>query len=212
MMPPVRRTFSGSDVPEAAGEPSPKAVGIKIDMRVWLGIALAVLVIVGVVAFVSMTTPPSGATVTNTSISSGADAIVAAAAQTNPAGFVLESSKQPASRSSDWAILQQSDGSEANITVIVFSSANASRAYFNRLVAEVKGLPGYTNVTSDLASFQQYGVCYGYGEDIDNIAVINGVCTRGNAFLQIHLASGIAFSDVEGDLTSIMSALYQSAT
>jgi hypothetical protein len=199
--------------PDAAGEPSPKAGGIKVDRRVWLGIAVAVLVIAGVVVFVSMTAPPSGTTTmsTSTSISSGADAIVASAAQSNPAGFVLESSKQPASRSSDWAILQQSDGSEANVTVMIYSSTNASQAYFDRLVAGVKGLPGYTDVTSDLASFQQYGKCYGYGEDIDNIAVINGVCTKGNAFLQVHLVSGIAFSDLEADLTSIMGALYQSA-
>jgi hypothetical protein len=196
---------------DAVGEPSSRTGGIKVDRRVWLGIAAAVLVIAGVVAFISMTAPPSGTTATSTSISSGADDIVASAAQSNPAGFVLESSKQSTSRSSDWAILQQSDGSEANVTVIIYSSTNASQGYFDRLVIEVKGLPGYTDITSDLASFQQYGKCYGYGEDIDNMAVINGVCTKGNALLQVHLVSGIAFSDLEADLTSIMGALYQSA-
>jgi hypothetical protein len=196
---------------QSEGGPSPRAGGIRVDRRVWLGIAVAVLIIVGVVSFISVTAPTSGTTTTSTSISGGADTVVASAAQSNPAGFVLESSKQPSSRSSDWAILQQSDGSEANVTVIIYSSANASQAYFDRLVAGAKGLPGYTDVTSDLASFQHYGKCYGYGEDIDNVAVINGVCTKGNAFLQVHLVSGIAFSDLEPDLTSIMGALYQSA-
>jgi hypothetical protein len=177
-----------------------------------LGIAAVLLVVVGVLAFVGMITPPPGTTTTSTSISNGAEAIIASAAQTNPAGFVLESSKQPASASSDWAILQQSDGSEANVTVIVYSSVNASQTYFSRLVAGAKGLPGYTDITSDMASFERYGACYGYGEDVDNIAVVNGVCTKGNAFIQVHLVSGISFSDLEGDLTSIMGALYQSAT
>jgi len=145
----------------------------------------------------------------------GADAIIASAAQTDPSGFTLQTSKRTASASSDWAVLQQSDGSEANVTVLAYPSANASQAYFERLVAGVDGLPGYTDITSSLASFQQYGSCYGYGEDVgdgeNSIAVVNGVCTKGNVFLSVHLVSGISFSELEGDLTSIMGALYQSA-
>lgn len=147
----------------------------------------------------------------STSISAGADAILASAAQTNPSGFVLESSKLTASGSSDWAILQSADGSGANVTVLVYPSTNASQAYFDRFVAGVRGLIGYTDITSDLASFQQYGKCYGYGEDVDGIAVANGVCTKGNVFLQVHLSSSISLSALEGDLTSLMNALYQSA-
>jgi hypothetical protein len=175
---------------------------------------VAILAIAGVVVLVPTTTaPPSATTTGSISVSSGADTIVASAVQTSPAGFTLESSKQPSSASSDWAVLQQeSDGSEANVTVMVYQSTNASQAYYDGLVEGLKGLTGYTDVTSSLTSFQQYGACYGYGEDVDSIAVVNGVCTKGNVFLQVHLVSSIAFSSLESDLTSIMGALYQSAT
>jgi len=194
-------------------EPAPRASGIKIGRRVLLGIVVVVLVVAGVVVLLPTASPPPSSTTTgSTTISSGADTIIAAALQSNPAGFTLSSSKQPASSSADWAILQQSDGSEANVTVILYISTNASQEYFGRVVAGVENLPGYTNVTSSLTSFQGYGPCYGYGEDVDSIAVINGICTKGNAFLQVHLVSGIDFPDLEDDLTSIMGALYQSAT
>lgn len=172
------------------------------------------MVIAGVVALVVTSKPAATTTTTtmSTSISTGADAILASAVQTNPSGFVLESSKPTASSSSDWATLQSHDGSGANVTVLVYSSTNASQAYFDKLVAGVRGLIGYTNITSDLASFQQYGKCYGYGEDVEGIAVANGVCTKGNVFLQVHLSSSISLPALEEDLTSLMGALYQSAT
>ena len=178
-------------------------------------IVVAILIIAGLAALAATTAPSSSTSTTSTYISTGADAIVASAAQTSPSGFTLESSKAAASgstRSGDWALLGNSDGSVANVTAVVYPTVNASQAHFDSFVAGVKGLPGYTDISSDVASFQQYGKCYGYGEDVDGIAVANGVCTKGNVFLQVHLVSGIAFSDLEGDLTSIMGALYQSAT
>ena len=180
-----------------------------------MSIVAAVLIIAVVVALVATSKPAATTTTTtaaSTFISTGADTILASAVKTNPSGFVLESSKLSASVSSDWAILQSTDGSEANVTVLAYPSTNASQAYFDRFVTGVRGLIGYTNITSDLASFQQYGKCYGYGEDVEGIAVANGVCTKGNVFLQVHLASSISFADLEGDLTGIMGALYQSAT
>lgn len=176
---------------------------------------LALLAIGGVVALVVTGAPSPAASTSSTSISAGAATIIASAVQTNPSGFALESSKPAGSgsnlQSSDWAILEQADGSGANVTVIVYPSTNASQTYFDRFVADVTGLPGYTDITSDLASFQQYGRCYGYGEDVEGIAVANGVCTKGNVFLSVHLFSGISLSDLEGDLTSLMGALYQGA-
>ncbi len=200
--------------PTQVGDSSSKGERTRTNRRAIVSIVVAVLIIAGVVALV-VTSAPSATTTTaakSTSISAGADAIIALAAQTNPSGFALQASKPTASGNSDWAVLDQSDGSEANVTVLVYPSTNASQAYFDRLVAGVNGLPGYTDVTSDLASFQQYGKCYGYGEDVDGIGVVNGVCTKGNVFLSVHLVSGISFSDLEGYLTSIMGALYQNAT
>lgn len=195
---------------------APQAPAIRRSKTLTFAIVvLAVLIIASVVALVVTSAPPTKVSATSTFISAGADAIIASAVQTNPAGFTLESSKPAVSgssvQSSDWAILEQADGSEANVTVVVYPSTNASQAYFDRLVAGVTGLPGYTDITSDLGSFQQYGKCYGYGEDVEGIAVANGVCTKGNVFLYVHLDSGISFSGLEGDLSSIMGALYQSA-
>lgn len=206
------RKFPSDSAARGAEAPRPEAAGSKIGRRSLSAVVMVVLVIAGAAALVSAVPAPSGVTTGSISISSGADAIVASAVQAHPAGFTLESSKQPPSVGSDWAVLQQkSDGSEANVTVLVYLSANASQAYFSRLVGGLRGLPGYADITSNLAPFQRYGSCYGYGEDVDNIAVVNGVCTKGNVFLQVHLVSSIAPSSLEGDLASIMGALYQSA-
>lgn len=178
-----------------------------------MAIVVAVLIIVGVVALVATSKPrATTATATSTYISTGAEAILTSAVRTNPAGFVLESSKPTASASSDWATLQSADGSGANVTVLVYPSTNASQAYYDRYVVNVKGLVGYSDITSDLVSFQQYGKCYGYGEDVEGIAVTNGICMKGNVFLEVHLSSSTSLGALEGDLTGLMSALYQSAT
>ena len=199
--------------PEASGEGPRTPAGTKRTRLLLLGLVLAVLAIAGVVWFTASTAAPTGAMTSEgtTSISKAAGAIIASAAQSDPAGFVIQGSGQTAQGGSDWATLQHADGSEANVTVIIYPSTDASQSYYQKFVAGVSGLPGYTDVTSDLSSFQQYGRCYGYGEDVDGIAVVNGVCTKGNAFLQVHLVSGISFSDLEGDLTALMGALYQGA-
>ena len=175
---------------------------------------LAVVVIVAVLAVAAYSTLNNGpsATPTNarTQFSIGADAVVSTAAGQEPAGYTLESSKGNPQASADWAVLGQADGSLANITALVFTSANDSQAYYGRLVPGLKGLPGYTDASSALSSYQQYGSCYGYGEDVDSIAVVNGVCTKGNVFLQVHLVSSKPFDQLEGDMTSMMGALYTS--
>ena len=210
---PKSRSLDGQGSP---GAKSPEEAPRKGRRLVFVAITVVILAIAGIVALVVTSTPPSGTpTTASTYISTGADSIVGAAVQSNPAGFVVQSSKPSGAGSNvqraDWADLSSADGSEANVTVIVYPSVNASMSYYGRLVADVTGLPGYTVVSGDLASFQQYGRCYAYGEDVESFAVINGYCTKGNVFLQVHLDSGIAFSDLEGDLTTLMSALYQAA-
>jgi hypothetical protein len=138
----------------------------------------------------------------STSYSVSPNAVLSSAVQQNKAGYVLESS------GADWAVLDNSDGSEANVTVIVFSSTNASQTYYGTSVASVEGLPGYTNVSSDLSSFQQYGRCYAYEEDIDTIAVVNGICLKGNVILQNHLVSAVSLQQLEADMVSLMRSLY----
>jgi len=199
------------------GDSPPKTHGTEKRKRVIsITVVVAVVLVVGISAIAVMSSGKRPtAPVTSTYISIGADQVVATATQANPAGFVLEFSEQTGAGNnlqlSDWAVLQQADGSEANVTALVFQTSNASQIYFERLVAGVKSLPGYTDISSDLTSFQQYGKCYGYGEAVEGVSVVNGVCTKGNVFLQVHLNSGTSFSNLEADLESIMSALYQGA-
>ena len=177
----------------------------------------AAVILVGAVAYGFIASPSSTSTsTTSTYYAISPGVIVSSAAQQNPSGYSLESSKgNPTSngetQDGDWAVLGQADGSVANLTAVVFSSTTTSQSYFSRVVANLRGLPGYTDITPTLSAYQQYGKCYGYGEDVDGIAVVNGVCTKGNVLLQVHLVSSKAFGDLEADMTSLMGALYQSA-
>lgn len=165
----------------------------------------------GGAAYALLSGQPSGATTsTSTEFAIGANSVVSAVASQGTSGYSLESAKANGSASADWAVLGSADGSVANLTALVFASSNDSQAYFARLVSSLEGLPGYTEVSSALSAYQQYGRCYGYGEDVDGIAVVNGVCTEGNVFLQVHLVSNKSFGDLEADMTSLMGALYGS--
>ncbi len=186
------------------------------SLRTVLGVVAALALIVGVAALVIVSGPQRAATTTTTTMSStyiasSAGSILAGAEQGDPAGFTPKSNSTTATESG-WAELQNlNDGSSANLTAIVYASDNGSQGYYERFVASVSGEPGWSKITSYLSSFEGYGSCYGYGEDVDSLAVVNGVCTKGNVFLEVHLASSASFSDLENDLTVLMGALYQSA-
>lgn len=153
--------------------------------------------------------PEAASSTTSTQFSTNAAAVVSGAIITNPVGYVLESSKGSPQQNSDWAVLGQSDGSVANLTALVFNSTDGSQSYVSRFVSSIKGLPGYTDITSSLGKYQQYGRYYGYGEDVDGIAVADGVCTKGNVFLQVHTVSSKDFDSLQADMASLKGALYQ---
>jgi hypothetical protein len=209
-------TSLAHQTPEQSDGHQVDATGGKSERRWRTSVVLLAVIVMLVFAFVVYSVvagPPSGASFTSTYYSTSPDAVVLAAAQPSPAGYSLESRSSPtsgAAQNGDWAVLGQADGSAANLTVIVFSSTNASQSYFSLTKASLDGLPGYTDVTSTLSAYLQYGKCYAVGEDVDGIAVINGFCTKGNVLLQVHLVSGKAFSGLEADLTSLMGSLYQS--
>ena len=96
------------------------------------------------------------------------------------------------------------------MSVRVFSSTNASQTYYGKFVANMKGLPGYADVSSELTSFQQYGRCNAYEEDVENFTVVNGICSKGNVILQIHLASTVSPQQLEADMVTLMRSLYDS--
>jgi len=136
--------------------------------------------------------------------------------QSQPGGYVASASGNLAARSDGapsaaYALMSQG-ASSANLTVIVFDLVSSAQSYFARFRSNVQGLPGYSNISSTVDGFQQYGACYGYGEDVDGIAVAVGICTKGNVFMEVHITSSNAFSTVQGDLTTLMGAVYENVS
>jgi len=179
--------------------------------RNWFAITLVVIIIIiamGLaVAFESRSRPSQSTTsltMISTSYNVSPNSVLSSAVQQNKSGYVLESSGR------DWRVLDSSDGSFANMTVRVFSSTNASQAHYGAFVASVKGLPGYTDASSELNSFQQYGRCYAYEEGVENFTVVNGICSKGNVILKIHLASTVSLQQLEADMVTLMRSLYDS--
>jgi hypothetical protein len=102
-------------------------------------------------------------------------------------------------------------GSSANMTILVFDTPKSAQTYISSVVSNAKGLSGYSDVSSSLADYQHYGLCYGFGEtDPDgNGAVATGACTKGNVYIQVHVASPSSLSSAEGDMSSLVGAAYQ---
>jgi len=153
---------------------------------------------------------------TSTSYSVSAPSIVQYAAQGYVDGYNatsagLLSPTRAGEESGAYAVLSQSQ-SLANITALVFDTTNSSQSYYDLFVSNVQGLAGFTDISSVLSGYQQYGSCYAYGEDVDGIAVANGVCRDGNVFLEAHLSSTEAITQAESDLSSLMGAMYQSVS
>lgn len=183
----------------------------------FLGVAILVIVIVAIGSAFLVTYVPHTSTslqTTSTSYQVDALAVISGVMQLNPGGYVASTSGalRPSTQgalSAAYSVLGQ-PYSTANVTVIVFSQDSSAQSYFNRFTSNVRGLPGYTNISSAINGYQQYGGCYGYGEDVNGIAVAVGICTKGNVFLEVHITSSNDFSIVQSDLTTLMAAAYNS--
>lgn len=143
-------------------------------------VAVAVILLLVGAAYGLLQRNPSGTVITtSTYYNTSPQEIVAGASQQMPSGYSLESSEgshksSGAPQNVDWAVLGQADGSVANLTVTVFPTVNASQSYSTRVSADLKGLQGYSDISQALSAYQHYGMCYGYGEDVDGI----GSCHR----------------------------------
>lgn len=164
----------------------------------------------------------SGAAQTSTSSTTSsssynllANSVFTSAAGYIPGGYVLNSQKQftydePGLLTAEYTTYTNQAGSFANMTVIVFSSSQSAQTYGTSVIDNAKALSGYTDVTSSLAPYQQYGVCYGYAEaDPEGLEyVANGVCTKDNVYIFVHIASNISLPIAEGDMTGFVGAAY----
>jgi hypothetical protein len=97
------------------------------------------------------------------------------------------------------------------MTILVFDTPASAQTYMKSVVANAKGLSGYTDISSMLAPYQRYGSCYGFGQDnpFGAGAVATGICTRGNVYIQVHLATASTLSSLESDLSALVGAAYQ---
>jgi hypothetical protein len=182
----------------------------------------AAAVLVALVLFsLGAFTPPSPtsgiASTTSASYVVDASAVIASAATHAPAGYTQGSSHQlnpneTGLKSGAYAVFSAQAGSLANMTIIVFDTPKSAQTYFMSVVSNAKGLAGYSDVSSSLASYQHYGLCYGFGEadPYGNGAVATGVCTKGNVYIQVHAVSPSSLSSAEGDMSSLVGAAYSS--
>ncbi len=181
--------------------------------------AASVVVLVLLLFSLSGLNPPSATmsatTTTSASYAVDAPSVIASAVTYLPTGYALGSSQQldagaPGLRSGEYAVLSSQTGSVAKMTILVFDSPDSAQTYIGIAVSNAKALSGYADISPVLASYQHYGVCYGYGEDDPdgNGAVATGVCTRGNVYIQIHLVSHSPLATAKKDLASLVWAGY----
>jgi hypothetical protein len=161
--------------------------------------------------------PTSSVTSTTaTSYSVTAASVIASAAARAPDGFAQGSSRllspsEPGLESGGYGTFSTQGGSVANMTVLVFDGPQSAQTYIDSVIANSRGLSGYADMTQALASYQHYGVCYGFGQTDPegNGAVATGVCTKGNVYIQVHVVSHSSLSSAEGDMSDLLGAAYQ---
>jgi hypothetical protein len=182
-----------------------------------LGVASIVLLVLLLYGFGSFSSPPVSSTqTTETTYNTVASSVIASAANYIPAGYLQESSKPLTANESGlvsggYVLYSDPAGALTNMTILVFSSPGSAQTYVTSVISNAKGLSGYSDATSTLSGYQHYGVCYGYAESDPEGGehVANGVCTKGNVYIQVHLAARFSLSSAEGDMAGFVGAAYE---
>jgi len=184
-----------------------------------LGVAsvlLAALLLYGLGTFNGPPASSAAETTATTSYNTLASSVISSAANYAPIGYQQGPSRQLDANetglvSEGYALYSNQAGALANMTVLVFSSPASAQAYIASVISNARGLSGYSDATYTLAGYQHYGVCYGYaeGDPAGGEYVANGVCTKGNVFIQVHLAATSSLSAAEGDMAGLVGAAYE---
>jgi hypothetical protein len=184
-----------------------------------LGVASIILLVLLLYAFGSFSAPPASSTTQateTTSYNTLASSVISSAANYLPAGYLQGSSKQLNANetglvSGGYVLYSNQGGALTNMTILVFSSSASAQTYIASVISNAKGLSGYSDATSALSGYQHYGVCYGYaeGDPEGSLYVANGVCTKGNVYIQVHLAVSSSLPSAEGDMAGFVGAAYQ---
>lgn len=185
-----------------------------------LGIAsivLLALLLYGLGAFSPR--PPSSSTAETTAATSYdtlASSVISSAANYAPAGYTQGSSRplfpnETGLMSGGYALYSDQRGALANVTILVFDSPASAQTYIASVISNAKGLSGYSDATSALTGYQHYGACYGYAESDPEGGeyVANGVCTKGNVYIQVHLAATSSLASAESDMAGFVGAAYR---
>jgi hypothetical protein len=142
--------------------------------------------------------------------------VISSAGSYLPAGYSQGSLKQLFANetgllSSSAALYSNPSGAFANMTVLVFGSQASALAYIHSVISNARALSGYSNTNSTLTGYQTYGTCFGYAQSDPEGqgSVANGVCTKGNVYIQVHLASTSSLTSAEDDLSSFVGAAYR---
>jgi hypothetical protein len=194
------------------------------NRRSLAAVAAASLVLLALLLFAFVNLAPSPATTSAASTTSAsfaveASAVIASAAANAPDGYSQGSSRQlnpneTGLESGGYSVFSTQAGSVANMTVLVFDTPKSAQTYTSSVVSNAKGLSGYFDVTPALASYERFGLCYGFGETdpYGNGAVATGVCAKGNVYIQVHVVSPSSLASAEGELSSLVGAAYQAVT
>jgi hypothetical protein len=184
-----------------------------------LGVAFIVLVALLLYGLGTFNAPPSTVTSTATATTSYnvlASSVISSATTYLPPGYLQGSSKQLNPNESGlvsggYSLFSNQGGDLVNMTILVFGSQASAQRYITSVIANSKDLGGYTDATSTLTGLQHYGVCYGYAESDPEGGeyVANGVCTKGNVYIQVHLASTSSLPSAESDMSAFVGAAYQ---
>jgi hypothetical protein len=184
-----------------------------------LGIASVVFLALLLYGLGTFNAPPASTTTettASTSYDTLAASVISSASNYTPAGYSQGSSKQLNANESGlvsggYALYSNQGGALVNMTILVFSSPASAQVYITSVISNAKGLSGYSDATSTLTGYQHYGVCYGYAESDPEGGeyVANGVCTKGNVYIQVHLAATSSLPSAESDMAGFVGAAYQ---
>ena len=166
--------------------------------------------------------PSSASATTTTSFSSTsynitAPSLIGTVASNPPDGYMETSSKQlnpnePGLASGGYGFFSAQDGDLANVTILVFDGQQAAQTYTGSVIGNTKDLSGYTDVTGVLTNYDHYGACYGVGEadPEGNGAIAQGICSKGNVYIWVHVVSSASLPVAEGEMADLVGTAYQS--
>lgn len=209
---------TASDLPEGKADVS----GAGSNRTLYaVGVACLILLAFVVYGFNTFNAQPPNVASTSSITSSTtydvtAGSVISSAAGYVPSGYSLGrsgvlSANETGLVSAGYAVYSSQGGDFANVTVMVFDSSASAQVYADSVISNAQALEGYSNTNSTLSGYSHFGVCYGYAQadPAGGEYVANAICTKGNVYIQVHLAATSSLASTEGDAATFVGAAYQ---